>query len=116
MAKNYLNNKDLRDEIIKSKAEGQLTPKALEMLMLLTSRLSTKFTYVYYQDREDCESFAIMDCLQYFNGYDPEKSANAFAYFTQMIKNGFSKGWKKLYGNCPLSKKISISTNKIYSI
>jgi hypothetical protein len=57
-----------------------------------------------------------MDCYQYWRGYNPEKSQNAFAYFTQIIKNGFAKGWRKLYGNMPKSKKISVSSNKIYNI
>ena len=112
----YVKNGDLRNEIIKSKAADKLTPEALEMFQLMAKKFSTKLTYVYSEDREDCISFAVMDCYQYWRGYNPEKSANAFAYFTQIIKNGFAKGWRKLYGNIPKSKKISVSSNKIYNI
>ena len=116
MAIHHVKNGDLRNEIIKSKAQDKLTPEALDMFMLMAKKFSTKLNYIYIEDREDCISFAVMDCFMYWRGYNPEKSQNAFAYFTQIIKNGFAKGWRKLYGNMPKSKKISISSNKLYSI
>jgi hypothetical protein len=112
----HVKNKDLREELIKSKASNVLTKECLDMFILMAHKFSTKFKYIYPEDKEDCISFAIMDCYQYWRGYNPEKSANAFAYITQIIKNGFAKGWRKLYGNYPKSKKISISQSKIYSI
>jgi hypothetical protein len=112
----YVKNKDLREQLIISKEADVLTPEALAMFMMMAEKFSTKFKYIYNEDREDCISFAIMDCYQYWRGYKPEKSANAFAYITQIIKNGFAKGWRKLYGNMPKSKKISVSHNKIYSL
>ena len=112
----YVKNKDLREELIKSKEKNELTPEALDMVILMANKFSLKFKYIYTEDKEDCISFAIMDCWMYWRGYNPEKSANAFAYITQIIKNGFAKGWRKLYGHMPKSKKISISQNKIYSL
>jgi len=112
----YVKNKDLREALIVSKAQDELTPEALAMFMMMADKFSAKFKYVYVEDKEDCISFAIMDCYQYWRGYNPEKSANAFAYITQIIKNGFAKGWRKLYGNMPKSKKISVSHGNIYSL
>jgi DNA-directed RNA polymerase specialized sigma subunit len=112
----HVKNKDLREELIKSKAKDELTKEALDMFILMAHKFSTKFKYIYVEDKEDCISFAIMDCYQYWRGYNPDKSANAFAYITQIIKNGFAKGWRKLYGNMPKSKKVSVSQNKIYSL
>ena len=111
----YVKNADLRNEIIKCKENDELSKEALAMFMLMAKKFSDKLTYIYEEDREDCISFAVMDCFQYWRGYDPMKSQNAFSYYTQIIKNGFAKGWRKLYGNMPKSKKISIS-NKIYNI
>lgn len=112
----HVKNSDLRNEIIKCKQTDELSKEALEMLMLMAKKFSQKLNYIYPEDREDCIAFAIMDCYQYWRGYDPEKSPNAFAYYTQIIKNGFAKGWRKLYGNMPKSKKVSVSSNKIYNI
>lgn len=112
----YVKNRDLREQLIISKEQDELTKEALEMIMLMAEKFSTKFKYIYHEDKEDCISFAIMDCYCYWRGYNPDKSANAFAYITQVIKNGFAKGWRKLYGNMPKSKKISVSQNNIYSL
>jgi len=112
----HVKNRDLREEIILSKENDKLTAKALDMFILMANKFSNKLTYIYPEDKEDCISFAIMDCYQYWRGYDPEKSQNAFAYYTQIIKNGFAKGWRKLYGNMPKSSKISISQHTIYNL
>jgi hypothetical protein len=112
----HVKNKDLREEIIKSKEQDELTPTALDMFILMADKFGNKLTYIYIEDREDCCSTAIMDCFLYWRGYDPEKSLNAFAYYTQIIKNGYAKGWRRLYGNMPKSSKISISQHQIYSL
>ena len=112
----HVRNKDLREEIIRCKEQDKLTPVALEMLMLMADKFGNKLTYIYKEDREDCMSTAVMDCFMYWRGYNPEKSQNAFAYYTQIIKNGYAKGWRKLYGNMPKSSKISISQHTIYNL
>lgn len=111
----YVKNADLREEIIKSKAQDKLTDKAVTMLMLIAHKYSMRFNYKYEEDREDCIAVAIMDCYQYWRGYDPEVSANAFAYYSQIIKNGFFKSYRKTYGQMPKSSKISLSYN-IYNL
>jgi len=114
--KPYVKNADLREEIKICKQKDEISVEAIKMFQLMATRLSRKFSYLYDEDREDCISFAVMDCYQYWRGYNPEISDNAFAYFTQIILNGYAKAWRKLYGNFPKSNKISISNNKIYSI
>jgi hypothetical protein len=116
MAVHYVKNADLRNEIIKCKEKGELSSEAIMMFQKMADRFSRKLNYIYEEDREDCISFAVMDCYQYWKGYNPEKSANAFAYYTSILRNGFAKGWRKLYGNMPKSKKISISNGTIYNL
>lgn len=113
---NYVKNADLRKAIIESKEKDELTIEAIEMLTLMANRYANKLSYALEDDKHDCISFAIFDCYLYWRSYDHEKYNNAFAYFTQIIKNGFAKGWRRLYGNMPKSKKISISSNNIYNI
>ena len=112
----HVKNKDLREEIIRCKETDVLTPEALAMFQLMAEKFANKLTYIYPEDREDCIQFAVMDWYMYWRGYDPEKSQNAFAYYTQIIKNGFAKGWRKLYGNMPKSSKISLSQHQIYNL
>jgi DNA-directed RNA polymerase specialized sigma subunit len=93
----YLKNKDLYLEIIKSKEADELSPTALKMLMLLTDRVSNKFRYNNPDDKYDCISTAYLDLLKYWRSFDPEKSKNAFAYYTEIIKKAFAKAWGKLH-------------------
>jgi hypothetical protein len=93
----YVKNKDLFNEIIISKAQGKLTPVAVDMFIRITAEASKKLKYKDEMDREDCIGYALEDLLKYWKGFNPEKSKNAFAYYTQMTKNGFAKGWKKLH-------------------
>lgn len=95
--KNYLNNKDLLEEIIKSREQDELTPKALKMLMMLADRSSNKLPYRNPNDKEDCIAFAYMDLYRYWRNFNPDKGTNAFAYFTEIAKKGFAKGWNKLH-------------------
>jgi len=112
----YVKNKDLRDQLVLSKERNELTKEALDMIILMSNKFSLKFKYQYEDDRKDCVSFAIMDCYKYWRNYNPDKSPNAFSYITQIIKNGFAKSWRQLTNNMARSKRISISSNNIYSI
>ena len=98
--KNYLNNRDLYDEIVISKSleegKGKLTTKAEKMLMLIAQRAIGKMKYNNDADREDCLSSAYLDLLKYWRGFNP-KYTNAFAYYTEIAKRGFAKGWNKLH-------------------
>lgn len=93
----YLRNKDLLAAIIESKKQGELTEEAQEMLILLAKRASTKMRYSNPEDRKDCISSAYLDLLRYWKNFDPEKSTNAFAYYTEIAKRGFAKGWNSLH-------------------
>jgi hypothetical protein len=116
--KDYLNNKDLYDEIVKSKEQDKLTPTAEKMLMLLAERAITKMKYVDQDDKKDCLAFAILDLLKYWRGFNP-KYKNAFAYFTEIAKKGYAKGWNKLYPKKyegTISINGSMDSEGIYSI
>ena len=104
----YVNNKELLEAIIQSKSKGELTPDALFMIDKMIKKISKIFSYRLEEDREDCQAFAMEDVIRYWDRFDPEKSSNAFSFFTQMIKNGFGKGWRKLYPQ-KAGLKVSIS-------
>lgn len=105
----YIDQKKLFEEILKSKENNELTPKALEMLVLIANELSKVLKFKYEEDRKDCIAFAIEDLLRYWRNFDPQKSNNAFAYYTQIAKNGLAKGWKKLRGRTQNIKIININ-------
>lgn len=109
--KNYLNNKDLYNEIVKSKEAGKLTTNAEKMLVLLAERTIRKLKYVNEDDRQDCLQFALLDLLKYWQNFNPEYK-NAFAYYTEIAKRGYAKGWNKIY---PTKYKNTMSIDRIGS-
>ncbi len=101
--------------MIKSREGDYLTPKAVEMFQTMAREASKKLRYRDEEDRKDCIAFAMMDVVRYWRSYNPEKSKDPFSYFTQMIKNGFAKGWRKLH---PLSagEKVSLSHDNVFTL
>ena len=107
--RNYLNNRDLLEQIILSKEQDELTPKALEFLMLLADKCSRKLSYANPDDRQDCIASAYMDLFKYWRNFNP-KYPNAFAYFTEIAKRGYAKGWNKIH---PQKYKGTLSIDRI---
>jgi DNA-directed RNA polymerase specialized sigma subunit len=110
---NYCPPKEFREEIIKSLEQDELTEQAVTYLYAIAVESSKKLSYKDFQDRDDCIMAAMEDVLKYWRSYNPEKSSNAFAYYTQIIKHGFAKGWRELH---PLkeTQKVYISDENIH--
>ena len=70
-------------------------------LLKIANRLSTKPNFINYTFREEMVSDGIENCINYINNFDPKKSSNPFAYFTQIIYYAFlrriQKEKKQLY-------------------
>ena len=124
--KHYVNNKEFTQSIIEDKKNEQLSEFSISCFVALANRAVNKMYYEDPRDREDCIQSAILDCLKYWRGFDPSKSKNpnAFAYFTQVCKNGYAKQWKAIHKKTGLDDNdsldfISLSTTGdgyIYSI
>lgn len=108
-SKNYLNNRDLYDQIVLSLEADKLTPEAEKMLIMLAERAINKLSYVNDDDRQDCLQFALLDLLKYWRNFNPEYK-NAFAYFTEIAKRGYAKGWNKIH---PVKYKNTMSMDRI---
>lgn len=85
----YLNNKELLAEIKHCKSKGQMSDTLAKMLQLLCSKYAKKGSYVNYSYNTDMQAYAMMMLVRTWNSFDPEKSSNPFAFFTQCIKNSF---------------------------
>ena len=111
----YCPPKEFREAIRESKEKDELTPDAVKYLWAICNESSKKLKYKNPMDREDCIMFAMEDVLKYWRGFNPEKSNYPFAYYTQMVKNGFAKGWHKLH---PIksTRKVSISHDNVHNM
>ena len=94
--KHYIDNKKFYTEILKykndlenAKAEGKPQPRIPayigECLYKIATRLSLKPNFVSYTFKDEMISDGLENCINYFNNFNPEKSDNPFAYFTQII-------------------------------
>lgn len=109
----YVKNSELLEEIKKSKAQGKLTPAAVDMLRKIAEESNKKLKYKDPMDKEDCISTAILDLLLYWDRFDPSYSTNAFAFYSQIAKHGFAKGWKKLH-HPDKGQTLSLSQDNVY--
>ena len=113
MAKNhYINNKDFLTEMIKyrqavakAKRQGERKPQIPryvgECFMKIAENLSHKPNFLSYTFRDEMVADAIENCVMYVDNFDPTKSNNPFAYFTQIVYYAFlrriQKEKKQLY-------------------
>lgn len=86
---NYLNNKDMLAEVITSKEAGRMTDKLAHMLQTLAARYGRKGNWSSYTYNDDMQAYAMYMLVRTWDNFNPEKSNNPFAFFTQCIKNSF---------------------------
>ena len=60
-----------------------------ECFLKIATHLSYRPNFINYTYREEMISDGIENCLQYATNFNPEKSKNPFAYFTQIIYYAF---------------------------
>jgi len=116
-SEHYVNNKDFLDAIIQHKmaltsAKELDQPKPIisryigECFLKIATHLSYKPNFVNYMFREDMVSDGIENCVQYINNFNPEKSTNPFAYFTQIVYFAFLRRIAKEKKQLEIKNKI----------
>lgn len=72
-----------------------------ECFIKIATHLSYKPNFLNYTFRDDMIADGVENCIQYIDNYDPDKTNNPFAYFTQIIYYAFlrriQKEKKQLY-------------------
>ena len=66
-----------------------------ECFLKIANHLSFRPNFINYTFRDDMISDGIENCLQYMDNFNPEKSTNPFAYFTQIIYYAFIRRIQK---------------------
>ena len=77
-----------------------------DCFLKIATHLSYKPNFVNYPFREDMICDGIENCLQYIDNFDPEKSSNPFAYFTQIIYYAFLRRIQKEKKQLEIKQKI----------
>lgn len=77
-----------------------------ECFLKIATHLSYKPNFVNYMFREDMISDGIENCVQYIHNFDPNKTQNPFAYFTQIIHYAFLRRIQKEKKQLEIKTKI----------
>ena len=126
--RNYVNNKDLlaaliayRAAVAEAEEGGEDKPQVPDYIgkciMMIAQRLATRPNFSGYMYKEEMISDGIENCLQYIHNFNPEKSQNPFAYFTQIIWYAFlrriSKEKKQMYIKFKASQRQTLE-NEVF--
>ena len=99
-SEHYVNNKDFLNalenyfaEVNRAEEKGLDKPPIPryvgECFLKIANHLSYKPNFVNYMFKEDMICDGIENCVRYIHNFNPEKSKNPFAYFTQIIYYAF---------------------------
>jgi hypothetical protein len=96
----YVNNKEFLDALIEyrdkckeAEKDGKEKPRVTnyigECILKIATHLSYKPNFINYSYRDDMILDGVENCIQYLDNFNPDKSSNPFAYFTQIIYYAF---------------------------
>ena len=116
-SEHYVNNKEFLYAIVAYKqdikdAEEAGQPKPVipryigECFLKIATHLSYKPNFVNYMFKDDMVCDGIENSVQYINNFNPEKSTNPFAYFTQIIHYAFLRRIQKEKKQLEIRQKI----------
>ena len=77
----------------------------------IANHLSYRPNFINYTFRDDMISDGIENCLQYLDNFDPVKSKNPFAYFTQIIFYAFVRRIQKEKKQVTIKHKLIMDNN-----
>jgi hypothetical protein len=102
----YVNGKDLylamvayKERVEKAKNENKPLPIIPNYVgvcfMLICNNLANKPNFIGYTYKDEMIADAIENCVAAAHSFDPKKSNNPFAYFTQIAWNAFLRRMQK---------------------
>ena len=117
VSEHYVNNKEFLEALVvfktkctAAKEAGEPRPQISnyigECFLKIATHLSYKPNFVNYMFREDMICDGIENCVQYIENFNPEKSKNPFAYFTQIIYYAFLRRIQKEKRQLEIKNKI----------
>ena len=104
--RHYVNNKEFLEAMteyrtarVEAEERGDDPPRVSnyigECFVKIANHLAYKSNFVNYTFREEMILDGIENCITYINNFDPAKSSNPFAYFTQITYYAFLRRIQK---------------------
>ena len=118
----YVNNKEFleamkayKKSVNKAKREKKEKPPVTDYIgscfLKIANHLSYRPNFINYTFRDDMISDGIENCLQYLDNFNPAKSKNPFAYFTQIIFYAFVRRIQKEKKQVTIKHKLIMDNN-----
>ena len=118
----YVDNKkffeamcDFKKSVLAAADSGEARPVVpdyvAECIMKIATHLSYKPNFINYTFRDEMICDGIENSLQYIDNFNPDKSKNPFAYFTQIIYYAFLRRIQKEKKHLYVKMKYSEHTN-----
>ena len=95
-SKSGVSNEELLFEINSSKTGGEISPRLVELLMLLVTNMMKKMAYTNPMDRDDCYQGAMLKLLRKWHLFNETKSNNPFAFYSQIAKMAIAEEFNNL--------------------
>jgi len=103
---NYINNKEFyallqnfKEDCKEAEENGKPGPRVPEDIgkcfMMIATKLATKANFSGYTYKDEMICDALENCVVAVHSFNPEKSKNPFAYFTQIIWYAFLRRIEK---------------------
>ena len=103
--KNPVNAKKFTYQILISKGKGKLTRLAEKMIVDLATNAIKKKIYYLQEDKEDALQSSLYTMLTNYLSFNPDKTENAFAYFTEIHKRAIAESINIFYMKKGLKKE-----------
>ena len=118
----YVNNKEFLAAMVeytknvnKAKRNKQPKPPVTDYIgscfLKIANHLSYRPNFINYTFRDDMISDGIENCLQYLDNFNPKKSNNPFAYFTQIIYYAFIRRIQKEKKQVTIKNRLITESN-----
>ena len=121
-SEHYVNNKEFLQALenyfaeveraaLNDKPKPQIPRYIGECFLKIANHLSYKPNFVNYMFKDDMICDGIENCVRYIANFNPEKSKNPFAYFTQIIYYAFLRRISQEKKQLEIKNKILEKTN-----
>ena len=118
----YVNNKEFlaamteySKDVNRAKRNKKPKPPVTDYIgscfLKIANHLSYRPNFINYTFRDDMISDGIENCLQYLDNFNPRKSKNPFAYFTQIIYYAFIRRIQKEKKQVTIKNKLITESN-----
>jgi DNA-directed RNA polymerase specialized sigma24 family protein len=122
VTQHYVDNKKFleemtkfRNKVLKAQDSNRKRPMVTnyigECFLKIANHLAYRPNFINYTFRDDMISDGVENCLQYMDNFNPEKSKNPFAYFTQIIYYAFIRRIQKEKKQVLVKQKIIANTD-----